>query len=411
MPSAFSVSATGSIHSGENTPTICRVHAGRIGERPEQVEDGARAEFDAHRADMAHGRVMRRREHEADAGLADAARDRLRRQVDLDAERHQHVGGARLRGQAAVAVLGDRHAAAGDDEGRRRRDVDAVRIVAARADDVDGVRRRLDRQHLVAHRGDRAGDLRRRVSPRTRSAIRKAPIWPGVASPDMMMSKASRASSKESGAAGGDLGDMWLERAHRVRAYAPARSPSRSMRTLVSAPCRRATSSSSRSSARPRREGLFLSSAETDAGVGAGRLEHFGDLEHDARVAGRGRRRRRCRPRATREDGGDAVLAEIAVVGRALQAALGLLLELQFGRERIERARRPSASFPARRRARSSRRCVSAARPVGNHLGRHLVQRALARGRDAVDLEEDEAVGADVDAGVLDVRLRSRRPR
>ena len=33
------------------------------------------------------------------------------------------------------------------------------------------------------------------VSPRTRRAIRKAPIWDGVASPDIMMSKAVRASS------------------------------------------------------------------------------------------------------------------------------------------------------------------------------------------------------------------------
>src|SRR5690606_24070907 len=36
------------------------------------------------------------------------------------------------------------------------------------------------------------------VSPRTRSAIRKPPIWLGVASPDIMMSKASLASSKVS---------------------------------------------------------------------------------------------------------------------------------------------------------------------------------------------------------------------
>ncbi len=33
------------------------------------------------------------------------------------------------------------------------------------------------------------------VSPRTLSAIRKPPIWLGVASPDMMISNAARASS------------------------------------------------------------------------------------------------------------------------------------------------------------------------------------------------------------------------
>src|SRR5687768_1720153 len=36
------------------------------------------------------------------------------------------------------------------------------------------------------------------VWPRTRSAIRKPPIWLGVASPDMMMSKAPSASSRVS---------------------------------------------------------------------------------------------------------------------------------------------------------------------------------------------------------------------
>ena len=44
-----------------------------------------------------------------------------------------------------------------------------------------------------------APEISATVSPRTRSAIRKPPIWLGVASPDMTTSKASRASSKVSG--------------------------------------------------------------------------------------------------------------------------------------------------------------------------------------------------------------------
>src|SRR5690606_5141795 len=43
-----------------------------------------------------------------------------------------------------------------------------------------------------------APEISSTVSPRTRSAIRKPPIWLGVASPDIMMSKACRASSKVS---------------------------------------------------------------------------------------------------------------------------------------------------------------------------------------------------------------------
>ena len=80
-------------------------------------------------------------------------------EVDLDAERGQRVGGAGLRRQRAVAVLGDGNAGAGDDEGRGGRDVVAAGGIAAGADDVDGVGRRLDPGHLLAHGGDRAGDL------------------------------------------------------------------------------------------------------------------------------------------------------------------------------------------------------------------------------------------------------------
>ena len=148
-----------------NDPLRCEyadhlaVDAGRIGQRSQQVENGARAELHPRRPDMLHRRVVSGCEHEADACLGDAAADLLGRQVDLDAECHQHVGRARRRGQRAVAMLGDRHAGGGDDEGRGGRNVDAVRIVAAGTDDVDGAGRRHDAQHLVAHGGDGAGNL------------------------------------------------------------------------------------------------------------------------------------------------------------------------------------------------------------------------------------------------------------
>ena len=88
-----------------------------------------------------------------------AAADLLGRDVDLDAERRQHVGRARARRQRAIAVLGDGHAGAGDDEGGAGRDVDRAGAVAAGADHVDGVGGSLDAQHLGAHRRHRAGDL------------------------------------------------------------------------------------------------------------------------------------------------------------------------------------------------------------------------------------------------------------
>ena len=132
---------------------------GRIGERPEKIEQRARAEFDPRRPHVAHRGMMRRRHHEADPGLMDAAFDGIRRNPDLDAERGEGVGRARTRGRGAIAVLGDRHAAGGGDDRGERRDVERARTVAAGAHDIDRVRRRPDADHLGAHRRDRAGDF------------------------------------------------------------------------------------------------------------------------------------------------------------------------------------------------------------------------------------------------------------
>ena len=143
---------------GEN-PDHLPAHAGRVGERAEQVEDRARAKLGTGRPDILHRRVMRRREHEADPSLGDAARDPFRRQIDIDAERGKHVGSTRTRGQRAIAVLGDGHAGAGHNDRGAGGNVERARSVAAGADDVDRVGRRGYAQHLGAHRRDRAGDL------------------------------------------------------------------------------------------------------------------------------------------------------------------------------------------------------------------------------------------------------------
>jgi hypothetical protein len=127
-------------------------------------------------------------------------------EFDVDAERGQHVGRARLRGERAVAVLGDRHARAGDDEGGAGGDVVGAGRVAAGADDVDGVGRRFHGS-ILARMVMTAPVISSTVSPRTRSAMRKPPICAGVASPDIMMSKAARASSTRESGAGRDLAD------------------------------------------------------------------------------------------------------------------------------------------------------------------------------------------------------------
>src|SRR5216684_8276513 len=51
---------------------------------------------------------------------------------------------------------------------------------------------------ILARIADTAPVISSTVSPRTRSAISNPPIWEGVASPDIMLSKADAASSRDS---------------------------------------------------------------------------------------------------------------------------------------------------------------------------------------------------------------------
>ena len=66
-PRLPSTSTSGSSHCARKHAEELPLHAGRVGERAEQIEDGARAELDPRRPDMLHRGVMSRREHEADA--------------------------------------------------------------------------------------------------------------------------------------------------------------------------------------------------------------------------------------------------------------------------------------------------------------------------------------------------------
>ncbi len=105
------------------------------------------------------------REHEPDAGAADAFRHLVGLQVDARAERFEHVGGAGLARHAAIAVFRDLGAGRGRDEHRCGRNVERVRAIAAGADDVDEVRigRDLDTRGELAHHLGRAGDLADRL--------------------------------------------------------------------------------------------------------------------------------------------------------------------------------------------------------------------------------------------------------
>ncbi len=113
--------------------------AGRVGQRTEDVEDGAHAQFLADGRDIFHGRMVVGREHEADTDLFNAFCNRFGRQVDVDAQRLHYIRTARLAADAAPAVLADLGTGSRSDKHRAGRDVEGVRAVTTGADDVDQV--------------------------------------------------------------------------------------------------------------------------------------------------------------------------------------------------------------------------------------------------------------------------------
>jgi hypothetical protein len=144
---------------GREDPDHLALHPGRARQRPEQVEDSAGAELDPSRADVLHGAVVARRQQEAGPGLRQGPLDQSHLGIQVHAESGQYVGRSALGRERLVAVLGDRHAAAGDDELAGRRDVVGAGAVAAGPAGVDGAGRGFDGEHLGPHRAGRAGDL------------------------------------------------------------------------------------------------------------------------------------------------------------------------------------------------------------------------------------------------------------
>ena len=139
----------------------------RVRERPEDVEDRARAELAPHRGCVTHRGVMQRCEHEAEPQPLDRLGDPLGRLIEDEAERLEDVGGARRRADGAVAVLGDCRAGRGCDDRRRGGDVERLRRIAAGPDHVDEIGPgHVHRGHVRPHRLGAARDLVRRLALR-----------------------------------------------------------------------------------------------------------------------------------------------------------------------------------------------------------------------------------------------------
>ena len=135
------------------------LRAGRAGDGPQQVEDGPKAQLCADRRDVAHGPVVRRGEHEADAGLVQRPQLALLRRVQVNPEFREDVGRTGFRRQGPVAMLGHLQPAARRDEPHGGGDVQRVQPVAARAADVDGRIGRVDPHGRLSHRAGAGHDL------------------------------------------------------------------------------------------------------------------------------------------------------------------------------------------------------------------------------------------------------------
>ena len=130
----------------------------RIGERAEDVEDGADAELAARASDVPQRRLERGRVEKHEARRAEAGRERRDGKLEPDAERLEDVGPADRAGDRPVPVLGDGDAGAGDDEARGGRHVQGARAVAARAAGIHRLRGHVGKPDRVRPHGARRTD-------------------------------------------------------------------------------------------------------------------------------------------------------------------------------------------------------------------------------------------------------------
>ena len=182
LPSSRSTRAILPVHSGANTPSAWFGAPAGLVSGPRQVEDGAGAHLAPGSYRVAHGAVVVRGEHEAEAGAGDALRHLLGGEVYVDARALEHVGTARAARPAPVAVLRDAHAGPGCDEGRGCRNVEGSRHVSAGARRVDQpLRLHRHARREAPHDPGGGGDLLDRLALHAKSdeeSPRSAIPWP-----------------------------------------------------------------------------------------------------------------------------------------------------------------------------------------------------------------------------------------
>ena len=138
----------------------------RIGEGAENIEHCSEAQFLSDRAHILHRGVVNLSVQEADPGFLKHLLHLGGLQLDVDAQRLQHIGCAALGGGGHIAVLGDRHSGGGDHNGGGGGDVDAVGAVSAGAHDLQRLKTGcIELDGVIPHGGGTAGYFVNRLRP------------------------------------------------------------------------------------------------------------------------------------------------------------------------------------------------------------------------------------------------------
>ncbi len=113
---------------------------GGIGQRAQEVEDGAQADLLTDSGGIFHRRVESRRKQESDAHLVNAVGDLHRGEVYSYSQRLHQVGTATAAGHRAIAVFSNPQPRPGNHEGHRSGNVEGSAAIPTGAAGIHQVR-------------------------------------------------------------------------------------------------------------------------------------------------------------------------------------------------------------------------------------------------------------------------------
>ena len=124
---------------GIKHPDELVVRTPRVQERPEHIENGTLPLCSQQLARLCHcleGRVVERSEKEAEPGFLQTRDDSFLRQINLDAQRLQHIRATRFGGDATITMLRHADTARSQNEHRGAGHIEQMQLVATRAHDI-----------------------------------------------------------------------------------------------------------------------------------------------------------------------------------------------------------------------------------------------------------------------------------